>query len=236
MLTTLFVQPVYNAFVFILGLVPGGDVGLAIIILTLIVRIIFYPVFTSSIRTQMALQVVQPELEEIKVKYKTNTPELVRRQSELFRKHKIKLPSLFGSIILQLVIFFTLSYVFFSLGLPAIRTDLLYAFVHAPDVIRENFLGILNLTETRNVILAILVAATQYFVMRLSLQRIKPNTATMSPAQLTAHKLQQQMMLYMFPAAMAAAAYFPAGAIGLYLLVMNIISLGQEWIIRRKPL
>jgi YidC/Oxa1 family membrane protein insertase len=236
MFTTFLIEPIYNAFILILGLVPGGDVGVAIIALTLIVRVIFYPVFTSSIRTQMALQAVQPEIDALKVKYKDNTQEMVRRQSELFKAHKIKLPSMFGSILLQLVIFFTLSYVFFKLGLPAIRTELLYSFVHTPAVVNEHFLGFFNLTHTHNVLLAIVVAASQYFVMRLSLQRIKPNTAAMSQTALAAHKLQQNMMLYMFPAAMAAAAYFPAGAVGLYLLIMNVISLGQEWMIRRKPL
>jgi YidC/Oxa1 family membrane protein insertase len=236
MFTTLLVQPIYNFFIFILGLVPGGDIGVAIIILTLIVRGIFYPVFTSSIRTQMALQVIQPELDAIKEKYKDNTQELVRRQTELFRAHKIKLPSMFGSVILQLVIFVTLSYVFFHLGLSSIHADLLYSYVHPPELINERFLGLLDLTRIHNIVLAVLVAITQYFVMRLSLQRMKTDTSRMTDAQQTAHHMQRTMMQYLFPIAMAAAAYFPAGAVGLYLLVMNVISLGQEWLIRRKPL
>jgi YidC/Oxa1 family membrane protein insertase len=236
MLQTIFIEPIYNAFIFILGLVPGGDVGIAIIVLTLIVRIIFYPVFASSIRTQMALQVIQPELDAIKEQYKNDTPELVRRQSELFRKHKIKLPAMFGSVILQLAIFITLSYVFFHIGLSSIHSDLLYSFVHAPAVINERFLGFLDLTKTHNAALALLVAATQYVVMHLSLKRMKTDLNRMTDAQRAAHAMQRNMMLYMFPVAMAIAAYFPAGAVGLYLLVMNLISLGQEWLIRRKPL
>lgn len=236
MFTTILIQPVYNLFIFILGLVPGGDVGVAIIVLTLIVRAVFYPIFTSSIRTQMALQAVQPELDALKEKYKDNAAELVKRQGELFRQHKIRLPAMFGSLILQLAIFLTLSYVFFRLGLPHIRADLLYPFVHAPAVVGENFLGIFNLTTPHHAILALLVAATQYAVMRLTLQRTSANTSRMSREQLAAHQMQQKMMQYAFPIAMAAAAYFPAGAVGLYLLVMNLISLGQEWLIRRKPL
>lgn len=236
MFTAILIQPIYNIFVLILGIVPNGDVGIAIILLTLIVRALFYPVFASSIRTQMALQAIQPELDELKEKYKGNNQEMVTRQAELFRKHRINLPSMFASLILQIVIFLSLSYVFFRLGLPHIRTDLLYPFVHAPQMVRENFIGLLNLTATHNAAIAILVAFTQYIVMRLSLQRASANVAKMNESQLAAHKVQQRMMQYMFPLAMAAAAYFPAAAVGLYLLVSNLISLGQEWLIRRKPL
>lgn len=237
MFTTIFIQPIYNVFVFILGLVPGGDVGLAIVILTLIVRVIFYPIFTSQIRTQMALQVVQPELDLIREKYKDKPQELVRRQGELFRKHHIRLSSMFGSLIVQLAIFLSLSSIFYRLKLPAIRTDLLYSFVHAPAAVSPSFFGLLDLSTAHHIVLAALVALSQYFVMRLTLRRTGPaNTAKMTEAQLAAHKMQRQMMLYMFPVIMAIAAYFPAGAVGLYLLAMNLISLGQEWLIRRKPL
>jgi len=236
MFTTILVQPIYNVFIFILGFMPGGDVGLAIIFLTVIVRAIFYPVFTSQIRTQMALQVVQPELDELKEKYKDNPQELVRRQGELFKKHRIRLSSMLGSAILQIIIFLALSSIFYRLKLPAIRTDLLYSFVHAPAIVSPSFFGLLNLATTHHYVLAALVAVSQYVVMRLSLQRTTSNTSKMSDAQLAAHQMQRQMMIYMFPAAMAAASYFPAGAVGLYLLTSNLISLGQEWLIRRKPL
>ncbi len=236
MLQTILIQPIYNAFIFILGLVPGGDVGIAIIVLTIIVRAVFYPIFTSSIRTQMALQAVQPELDDLKEKLKGNQQELIRRQGELFQKHHIRPLSMLGSVVLQLVIFLSLSYVFFRLGLPHIRTDLLYPFVHAPAVVNEVFLGFFDLTTPHHWFLALLVALCQFFVMLLSLARTVPNLSRMNDEQRRAHKLQRQMMLYMLPLVMAVAAYFPAGAVGLYLLVSTLISLGQEWLIRRRPL
>lgn len=236
MFTTLLIQPIYNLFIFILGLVPGGDVGIAIIILTVLIRVLFYPLFTSQIRSQMALQALQPELDELKEKHKGNTAELARLQAELFRKHNVRPFALIGSAIVQIVIFLALSSIFYKLKLPEIRTDLLYSFISSPPAISPEFLGFFNLTSARHLVLALLVAATQYAVMHLSLARMTPNTARMSEAARAAHTMQRTMMLYLFPAAMAAAAYFPAGAIGLYLLIMNLISLGQELLIRRKPL
>jgi membrane protein insertase Oxa1/YidC/SpoIIIJ len=57
---------------------PGGDVGLAIITLTILVRAVFYPAFAASIRTQMGMQAAQAELDEINKKYKDNAEERAR--------------------------------------------------------------------------------------------------------------------------------------------------------------
>ncbi|HEV8677443.1 MAG TPA: YidC/Oxa1 family membrane protein insertase, partial [Candidatus Paceibacterota bacterium] len=68
MFQTLLTQPLYNGFIYLVGIMPGGDVGFAIIALTFIIRFLFYPVFASQIRTTMGMQAMQGELEEIKEK------------------------------------------------------------------------------------------------------------------------------------------------------------------------
>ena len=62
MFTTYLVQPIYNVFIYLIGLMPYGDVGFAIIALTLVVRVIFYPAFSASIRTQMGLRLSKGKL------------------------------------------------------------------------------------------------------------------------------------------------------------------------------
>jgi YidC/Oxa1 family membrane protein insertase len=236
MFLTLFVQPIYNCFIFILGLVPGGDVGVAIILLTLLVRLVFYPIFMSSIRTQMAMQAIQPELAEINEKYKDDSVEKARRTADLFKRHKVRPFSLIIASIIQVVIFLALSYAFFRLGLPNIRTDLLYPFVHAPLAVNENFLGVLNLVTAHHVILTVIVVALQYAAVRLSLERTAGALAHLPPERAKAQLLQQRMMLYLLPAMMAFFGYtFPA-AVGIYLAVSSVVSIGQELLLRRRPL
>jgi len=235
MFQTFLVQPIYNAFIFILGVVPTGDVGIAIIILTLVVRAIFYPTFASSIRTQMAMQVVQPEIAQINEKYKDDTMERSRRTAELFKLHRIRPFSLILSAIVQVVFFIALSYAFFNFGLPNIRVDLLYAFVHAPGVVSQHFLGFLDLTTTHHLVLTALIVALQYLVIKLSLSRTQGG-AHLTQAQRAAQDMQRRMMLYLFPAMMAFIAYSFPGAVGLYLAVSSAVSLAQEWLIRRRPL
>ena len=68
MFETFFIQPIYNGFIFLIGVMPQGDVGLAIIALTIVVRAVFYPAFTASIRTQGGMQAIQGPLDEKKKK------------------------------------------------------------------------------------------------------------------------------------------------------------------------
>lgn len=80
MFETLLIQPIYNVFVYLIGIMPGGDVGFAIILLTLLMRILFYPAFTASIRTQMGMQAIQGDVDEINTKYKDDPKSVLRAQ------------------------------------------------------------------------------------------------------------------------------------------------------------
>ncbi len=236
MFTTLIIQPIYNLFVFILGIMPAGDSGLAIIALTIVVRVIFYPLFTSSIRSQMAMQAVQPEIARIKEQYKNDAATQARETAEIFVKHKIKPFSLIFSTILQLVIFISLSYVFFRLSPPTIHSDLLYPFVHAPSVISSYFLGFMDVSALHSILLTALVGITQYYAILLSLRRTNKANADATPEQISAQKMQRNMMLGMLPIMSAVFTYtFPA-AVGIYIVITNVISIVQEIIIKRKPL
>ena len=236
MFQTILVQPIYNVFIFILGHTPSGDVGLAIIALTLLVRVVFYPMFAASIRTQMALQAVQPELNAINDQYKDDSVERSRKTAEVFKKHRIRPLSFALSSIVQVVVFIALSYAFFRLGLPHIRTDLLYPFVSAPGQVNQHFLGFFDLTAPHHVILTVIIVVLQYFAIRLSLSRTALSAATLPPERRAAQEMQQKMMLYLFPAIMAFIGYSFPGAVGLYLATTNVVSIAQELFIRRKPL
>ncbi len=237
MFTTFIIQPIYNLFVAILGIMPGGDSGLAIIALTVLVRVVFYPLFTSSIRSQMAMQAVQPEIAKIKERYKDDSTAQARETAAVFVKHNIKPFSLIFSTILQITIFIALSYVFFRLSPPTIHSDLLYSFVHAPSVISAYFLGFIDVSALHSIILTILVAITQYYAIRLSLDRTQQKLSTdATPEQIASQKMQKIMMVWMLPIMSAVFTYtFPA-AVGIYMVITSIVSIIQEIVIKRNPL
>jgi YidC/Oxa1 family membrane protein insertase len=231
MFTTLLVQPIYNLFVFLLGLMPLGDAGLAIVAMTLIMRAVLYPIFTSSIRTQMGMAAMQPELDAVSERYKDDKEALTRERMALLRKYKVNPFAGFGALIVQLVVLIALYFALFREGFPVINEGLLYGFVHAPAEVSTTFFGLIDLLSPHHLVLALVVGATQYLAIRLTLRR----TPTPShPDKQAAHRMQTAMMLYFMPMLMAVVSYtFPA-AVGLYFVVGNLVSLLQEWILMRQ--
>lgn len=241
MFQTLLTQPLYNGFIYLIGIAPGGDVGFAIIALTFIVRFLFYPVFAAQIRSTMGMQAMQGELEEIREKYKNNKEEQVKHMQGLYKKYNVNPLAFILSLFIQLPIFLALYYAFFHTALPKVNADLLYPFVANPAAVDIHFLGFLNLTQAHDIPLAIVVAVLQYLVMHFTLSRTNKHAAKhISAEKLEAQKLQQNIMLYMMPAIIASITYSLPSAVGLYFVAGNIISLGQEWLIRheldKKPL
>lgn len=231
MFTTFLVQPIYNVFVFLLGLMPGGDAGLAIIALTLIMRAVLYPVFTSSIRTQMGMQAMQPELDEVSEKYKNDKEALTRERLALLKKYKVNPFAGFGALLIQLVVLIALYFALFQEGFPEINAELLYAFVGVPGQVSTTFFGLVDLLASHNIILAALVGGTQYLAIRLTLRRTPAPT---HPDREAAHRLQSQMMLYFMPALMTVVSYFFPAAVGIYFVTSNLVSLFQEWMLMRR--
>lgn len=234
MFETLLVQPLYNGLVSLIGVMPHGDVGLAIIAATLIVRAVFYPAFTASIRTQMGMQAIQPELDEINKKFKDDPQERTRRTMALFREHKVRPFAGLLALLVQLPVFFGLYIAFFREGLPTINHELLYSFVSAPTMIATDFFGIMDLLAPYNVPLALIVGGTQYAAIRLTLGRMKNGSNGLSPERAAAQKVQQHIMLYFLPALMMGFSFFFPAGVGLYFTAGNLVSLGQEWIIKRR--
>ena len=231
MFTTFLVQPIYNLFVFLLGLMPAGDAGLAIVAMTLIMRAVLYPVFTASIRTQMGMAAMQPDLDRVSEQYKDDKAALTRERMALLKKYKVNPFAGFGALIIQLVVLIALYFALFHEGFPVINEALLYGVVQVPAQVSTTFFGLMDLLAPHNILLALLVGATQYLAIRLTLRRTPAPT---HPDKQAAHRMQTAMMLYFMPALMAIVSYtFPA-AVGLYFVIGNLVSLFQEWILMRK--
>ena len=141
---TLLFEPLYNALVFLIGIVPGADVGIAVILLTIFVKLILFPLSKKAVHTQIKMKVLQKPLEELKEKYKDNREELAKKMIALYQEHKLNPLSSIALIFIQLPVIFALYWVFLRGGLPEINQDLLYSFVQVPEMINMNFLGLIN--------------------------------------------------------------------------------------------
>ena len=85
---TIFYQPILNLLVFLYNIIPGHDIGLAIILMTIVIKLILLPLSKQSIKSQKALQELQPKIEEIKKKY-ANKEEQGRAMMQLYKQEKV---------------------------------------------------------------------------------------------------------------------------------------------------
>ena len=86
---TLFYQPILNLLVYLYNIVPGNDLGLAIIFLTVVIKMVLWPLSRQAIESQKKLQELQPEMEKIKKEHKDNKEELGRAMMALYKEKSI---------------------------------------------------------------------------------------------------------------------------------------------------
>ncbi len=231
---TVIYVPLYNALIFFIGHLPGHDVGFAVIILTIIVRIILYPVSRRAVESQLAMKKVGPEVEELKKKYKDDKTKQHEAIMKLYKERNVSISAGFWLLLVQIPILFSLYYMFARSGLPQVDSAILYPFVHAPDGVNMLFLGFVNMAAHQNIILAALVALSQYLYTRLSMgkrQDDSPVEASLSKDMARSFDLQAR---YMMPLMFGVIAYILPAAAPLYYLTANAFMIGQELVSGRR--
>ena len=227
-------EPLYNGLIYLVDIVPAHDVGLAVIILTILVKVVLFPLSKQAIRTQAAMRSIAPEVEKIKEKFKDKQEEQARAIFALYRERGIRPFSTFFLIFLQLPILFGLYWVFWKGGLPSIDSSILYSFVPTPESVNMRFLGIVDMSE-RSIFLAFLTGLTQYIYTRLSMgprrPRAKEEAPSFSSDMARSFDLQAR---YVLPLLFAGISYTLAAALPLYWTTSNLFMIGQELFMGRR--
>jgi len=140
-----FYRPLFNGLIFFYWIIPGQDLGIAIISLTIFIRLILFPLNQKAIISQKALAELQPQLKEIQEKFKHNKEQQSKAVMEFYKKNNVNPLSGCFPILIQFPILIGLYRVFLS-GLDESKLDTLYFFVKAPESINPYFLGIVDLS------------------------------------------------------------------------------------------
>jgi YidC/Oxa1 family membrane protein insertase len=233
-------EPIYNALVFFVDIVPNHDIGLAVIIVTIIVRIILYPLARKAIRSQIAIKAIQPELEALKKKYKDKPEEQGRAMFALYREKKVNPFSGLFLLLIQLPILLGLYFVFARGGFPTVDSTLLYSFVALPQDVNMHFLGLIDMGG-KSIVLAVLVAVTQAIYTRLSMgprQSLSPVDAVKDPKDVSfSEEMARSFDIqarYVLPLIIGVVSYFVAAAAPLYWVTSNLFMIGQEFLAGRR--
>jgi YidC/Oxa1 family membrane protein insertase len=239
-------QPLFNALIFLYEYIPGKDFGIAIIVLTVLIRLILYPSFVKAIKSQKILSELQPRIKEIQKKYKEDREKQGREIMELFKKEKINPLSGFLPILIQLPIIIALYRVFYTeLGVEQLSANL-YAFMPSIEAVQTSFLGIIDLSKScvltidgaqeflwANIVLVIIVGIVQFIQMKMVMPKIaKQKDSDDKMAKMS--NMMQKQMLYVFPIFAVVILFRIPSAIGLYWLVSALFSILQQHLIYSK--
>ena len=228
---TVLYGPLLNALAFLVSIVPGGDVGLAVVILTLFVKTVLFPLSQRSIESQSKMNLLAPELKKIK-ESGANKEEQAKQTFELYKQHKTNPFSGCLLVLIQIPIIFALYYVFLK-GVN-IQSELLYPFINAPEHINMIFLGVLDIGK-KSIILAILAGISQYFQAHfMPKPAVSQSQGNKSSFQENFTKNMHKQMKYVFPFVVAFIAYSVSGAVALYWVTSNIFAIGQQIYANKK--
>lgn len=229
---TLFYNPIYNSLVFLIDIIPGGDVGVAIVAVTVFVKLILFPISKKAVRTQMLIKKIEPELKKIKEQYANDRAKLAEKTMEIYRANNVNPFSSVLLILVQLPVIFALYWVFYKGGLPTVDTSILYSFIPTPTEINIMFLNLLDVSG-KSIIVAALAGITQYFQVKLSLPPLQKRTGNATFKDDLARSFHLQMR-YVMPVFVFVFSYALSTAIALYWLTSNIFAIGQEIVIRKQ--
>jgi len=232
-----FFDPVYNGLIFFIDVVPGGDVGLAIIGITIVVKLLLLPLSLKAARTQRLMRVLEPKIKEIKKKYKDKREEQARAMMELYREAGLNPFASIFLVLIQIPIIISLYLSVFRGGgvpLPDINTDLLYTFVVEPQTVNMMFVGLVDMAA-RSLPLAALAGFTQYLHAQLAIPKPEKRKDGDAPnfKEDFARSMQTQMR-YVMPLIIFFVAYTISASIALYFTISNIVMILQEYVVRRE--
>ncbi len=229
-----FYNPIYNALVTLVALIPGGDVGIAVILVTIIIRLILLPFSLSAARTQRAMKVLEPKIKELKEKYKDDKEKEALETLALYREAKVNPFASILTVFIQIPVLLALYWVFYyePFSTPsAINMTRLYAFTPIPHAISLHFLSIISVAG-KSIVLAVLAGLSQFLQAHMAL------SGTMKPSggggvQNDFQRVMGLQLKYVFPFLIGTISYTTSGAIALYFITTNLAGSLQEWHVRR---
>ena len=219
-----FYRPLLGALVFLTSVLPGHDLGLAVILLTVFIRTLTFPFTHQMLKTQSAMKRIEPEVKKIYAE-KKNKEEQTKALMELYRAHGINPLSGFFMLLIQLPLLFAMYQVFWRC-IP-FQAGEVYSFLNIPESINTMFLGFIPLTEA-SVLLAVLAAASQFLQAKLAV--VVSNSSDKKDMQ----RMMQTQMVYFFPIMIFFIAFKLPAAVSLYWTAMNVFAIVHEAIVRRK--
>ena len=238
-------RPLYNLLIFVYNVFPLADFGIAIIIVTIIIKIILIPLSRKQIESQKKMQELQPRIKEIQEKHKNDKEKQSRAMLELYKEKKTNPLSGCLPMIVQLIFLIAIYRILFNISQSGliVEANNLYSFISNPGQINHSFLGIIDLSATLSLshltigniphlILILLAAGSQYFQTKMLMAKQPKAQKNAKGGDFS--QMMTQQMLYLGPLLTLFIGFkFPAG-LSLYWLVSTGFMIVQQYQLEKK--
>jgi len=227
---TVFYQPILNLLIFLYNTAAFKDFGVAIILLTIVIKLILWPLGKQAIKSQKSLQDLQPKIEALKKQYADNKTELSKATMDIYKENKVNPFSSCLPLLVQLPFLWAVYRVFRD-GVNN-KLDLVYPFINKPETINTIFLGFVNLAKP-NIYLAVMAGLAQ-FIQAKMLITTKPVVKSEGSKDESMAAIMNKQMLYFMPAITIFIGISLPGGLTLYWFVLTALTALQQFITFRK--
>jgi YidC/Oxa1 family membrane protein insertase len=222
--TIIFYQPVLNLLVFFYNILPGHDIGLVIVALTVAIKLILWPLSQRALKSQQAISRLQPKIKELQAKYKDNKEEQGRAMMALYREEKVNPTSSCLPLLVQLPFLWAVFKVFRD-GLSNKSLTLVYPFISRPELLETTSFGIIDLSQP-NILLAILTGVAQYFQARTATRHNPPASGGGQAEELAS--MMNKQMLYFMPVVTVVICWSLPSGLALYWFLSSVLTVLQQ--------
>ena len=224
--TEILYRPLFNAVVFLYNILPGQDFGFAIIALTAVIRVLFFPLSIKTVRSQKAISTLNPKIQDIKQKFKDDKSAQSVETMKLYKENNINPLAGCLPLLIQLPILIAL-YQAFIAGLKPENLSLLYGFVLNPGVINPMSFGFMDITS-KIPLLAVFAGVAQFIQAWVAKAQNQGSSASKEMAALNSQ------MLYFFPVMIIVIGWnLPAGLV-LYWITTTVFSILEQLYIKHR--
>jgi len=217
--------PFFNLLVFLYNTIAFNDFGIAIILLTLIIRLILSPLSVKTLKSQKALTELQPKIKEVQEKFKNDAQKQTQEVMELYRRHKVNPFSGCFPLLIQLPILIALYRVSVA-GFEESSLSVLYSFIKNPDFLNSTSLGFIDLAK-KNILLSVVAGAAQFWQTKMSSSFSKNSILPKDQKNNPLSAINQQMLYFLPIITIIISMSFPAG-LPLYWIATTLFSVLEQ--------
>ena len=229
---TILYQPIFNFFVGLYNVIPGHDVGVVIIIITVLVRAIIYPLTSKSIKAQKAVQDLQPKVDAIKKEYANDQQKQAAALMAVYKDNKVNPFASCLPLLIQLPILIALYTVLRDTLMADKFATELYSFVSNPGSLNAVSFGFLDLYH-KNYVLAVLAGAAQFWQTKMMLTQQPPKNAGAGAKDESMMATMNKQMMYFMPVMTAFICISLPSGLALYWLFSTLLTVAQQAFLMR---